>query len=94
MLPQDAHEHEYRRDENQCERHLRHGSGGKWFDVNVRAGASVVFFVPAGKSGEEEEGEEGEDEGDDAVEKKKKSVSVAVSQPSFLPHGSGKTHSK
>lgn len=67
MLPQDAHEHEYRRDENQCERHLRHGSGGKGFDVNVRAGASVVFFVPAGKCGEEEEGEEGEDEGDDAV---------------------------
>lgn len=69
MLPQDAHQHEYRRDENQCERHLRHGSRGKGFDVNVGAGASVVFFVPAGKSGEEEEGEEGEDEGDDAVEK-------------------------
>lgn len=67
MLPQDAHQHEYRRDENQCERHLRDGSRGEGFDVNVGAGASVVFFVPAGKSGEEEEGEEGEDEGDDAV---------------------------
>lgn len=76
MLPQDAHQHEYRRDENQCERHLRDGSGGKGFDVNVGAGASVVFFVPAGKSGEEEKGEEGEDEGDDAVVKKKMSVSV------------------
>lgn len=74
MLPQDAHQHEYRRDENQCERHLRHGSRGERFDVNIGAGASVVFFVPAGKSGEEEEGEEGEDEGDDAVEKKKMSV--------------------
>lgn len=75
MLPQDAHEHEYRRDENQCERHLRDGSRGERFDVNVGAGASVVFFVPAGKSGEEEEGEEGEDEGDDAVWKK---MSVSV----------------
>lgn len=75
MLPQDAHEHENRRDENQCERHLRDGSRGERFDVNVGAGASVVFFVPAGKSGEEEEGEEGEDEGDDAVEKK---MSVSV----------------
>lgn len=74
MLPQDAHQHEYRRDENQCERHLRHGSRGEGFDVNVGAGASVVFFVPAGESGEEEEGEEGEDEGDDAVCKKKLSV--------------------
>lgn len=67
MLPQDAHQHEYRRDENQCERHLRHGSRGERFDVNVGAGASVVFFVPAGKSCQEEKGEEGEDEGDDAV---------------------------
>lgn len=50
---------------------MRHGSRGEGFDVNVGAGASVVFFVPAGESGEEEEGEEGEDEGDDAVVKKK-----------------------
>lgn len=83
MLPQDAHEHEYRRDENQCERHLRHGSRGKGFDVNVGAGASVVFFVPAGKCGEEEKGEEGEDEGDDAVEKKNVSFSCSVSRLFF-----------
>lgn len=76
MLPQDADQHENRRDENQCERHLRDGSRGERFNVNVGAGASVVFFVPAGKSGEEEKGEEGEDEGDDAVGKKKMSVSV------------------
>lgn len=85
MLPQDAHEHEYRRDENQCERHLRDGSRGERFDVNVGARASVVFFVPAGKSGEEEEGEEGEDEGDDAVEKKCQFQLLCVS-PLFSPH--------
>lgn len=92
MLPQDAHEHEYRRDENQCERHLRHGSRGERFDVNVGAGASVVFFVPAGKSGEEEEGEEGEDEGDDAVVKKKK-LSVHAKRNSRKKK-TKKTHSK
>lgn len=44
-----------------------------------------MFFVPAGKSGEEEEGEEGEDEGDDAVWKKM-SVSVALCLVPSFPH--------
>ena len=46
---------------------MRDGAGGEGLDVDVGAGAGVVFFVPAGEGGEEEEGDEGEDDGDDAV---------------------------
>ena len=45
---------------------MRDGTGGEGLDVDVGAGAGVVFFVPAGEGGEEEEGDEGEDDGDDA----------------------------
>jgi hypothetical protein len=48
---------------------LRDGSRGEGFDIDIGAGAGVVFFVPARKSGEEEEGDEGEDDGDDAGKK-------------------------
>lgn len=59
MLPEDADEDEDGGDEDEREGYLRNGAGGEGFDVDVAAGAGVVFFVPAGEGCEEEEGYEG-----------------------------------
>lgn len=67
VLPEHADEHEDGRDEDEGERDLRDGARGEGLDVDVGAGAGVVFFVPAGESCEEQEGYEGEDYGDDST---------------------------
>ena len=80
VLPQHADEHEDGGDEDVRQGDLGDGSAGEGLDVDVGAGAGVVFFVPAGEGGEEEESDEGEDDGDDAAEK---SVSKTVLRCGF-----------
>lgn len=69
MLPEHADEDEDGGDEDVRQGDLGYRSAGEGLDVDVGAGAGVVFFVPAGEGGEEEEGDEGEDDGDDAENK-------------------------
>merc|ERR1719282_780169 len=65
VLPEHADEHEDGGDEDVRQGDLGDGAAGEGLDVDVGAGAGIVFFVPTGEGGEEEKSDEGEDDGDD-----------------------------
>ena len=68
VLPQHRHQHEDGRDEDDGQRHLRHGPRGERLHLAVGA-LAVLLLVPAREGGEQQEADEGEDDCDDAVEK-------------------------
>lgn len=65
MLPQDGHENEDGRDEDEGERNLRYGPRGERLDVDFGARLAVLLLVPPGEGGQQDEAEESEDDGDD-----------------------------
>ncbi len=66
VLPQHRHEHEDGGDEDDGERHLRHGPRGEGLLGLDRAGL-VDLLVPSRECGEQQETDEGEDDGDDSL---------------------------
>ena len=66
VLPQHRDQHEDGGDEDDGQRHLRHGPAREGFHLAVGA-LAVLLLVPAREGGQEEEADEGEDDGDDAA---------------------------